>query len=193
MASGYLSSPFIFLIQVVFGAYALIVMLRFLFQLLRVDFHNPLSQFVVTITSPLLRPMRKFIPGIAGMDIASLILAWLVKSVELLLVMLLSGNGIVMAAFLWAVPALVSLLFTLFIAALIILAIMSWIPSLQTHPLAWILRALTDPLLSPIRSHLPAPSGLDFSVMIAIVGLVFLRMLIIPPLAALFGMPAGLL
>ena len=193
MASGYLSSPFIFLIQVIFGAYALIVMLRFLFQLLRVDFHNPLSQFVVTITSPLLRPMRKFIPGIAGMDIASLILAWLVKSVELLLVMLLSGNGIVMAAFLWAVPALVSLLFTLFIAALIILAIMSWIPSLQTHTLAWILRALTDPLLSPIRRHLPAPSGIDFSVMIAIVGLVFLRMLIIPPLAALFGMPAGLL
>ena len=125
MASGYLSNPFIFLIQVAFGAYALIVMLRFLFQLLRVDFHNPLSQFVVTATSPLLRPMRKFIPGIAGMDIASLILAWLVKSVELLLIMLLSGNGIVLAAFLSAVPALVSLLFTLFIAAMIILVIMS--------------------------------------------------------------------
>ena len=193
MDSGYLASPFIFLIQVIFGAYALIVMLRFFFQLLRVDFHNPLSQFVVTLTSPLLRPMRKYIPGIAGMDIASLVLAWLVKSVELLLVILLSGNSMIMAAFIWSVPALISLTFTIFIAALIILAIMSWIPSLQTHPLAWILRALTDPLLRPIRRHVPAPSGLDFSVMIAIVGLVFLRMLIIPPLAALFGAPAGLL
>ena len=94
MDTGYLASPFIFLIQVVFGAYALIVMLRFLFQLLRVDFHNPLSQFVVTLTSPLLRPMRKVIPGIAGMDIASLILAWLVKSAEFLLIILLSGNYI---------------------------------------------------------------------------------------------------
>lgn len=193
MDSGYLASPFIFLIQVIFGAYALIVMLRFFFQLLRVDFHNPLSQFVVTLTSPLLRPMRKYIPGIAGMDIASLVLAWLVKSVELLLVILLSGNSMIMAAFIWSVPALISLTFTIFIAALIILAIMSWIPSLQTHPLAWILRALTDPLLRPIRRHVPAPSGLDFSVMIAIVGLVFLRMLIIPPLAALFGAPSELL
>ncbi|MDX1345114.1 MAG: YggT family protein, partial [Sedimenticolaceae bacterium] len=151
MDTGYLASPFIFLIQVVFGAYALIVMLRFLFQLLRVDFHNPLSQFIVTLTSPLLRPMRKFIPGIAGMDIASLVLAWLVKSAELLLIILISGNSMILAAFVWAIPSLVSLTFTIFIAAMIILAIMSWIPSLQTHPLAWILRALTDPLLRPIR------------------------------------------
>ena len=193
MDAGYLASPFIFLIQVVFGAYALIVMLRFFFQLLRVDFHNPLSQFVVTLTSPLLRPMRKFIPGIAGMDIASLVLAWLVKSAELLLIILLSGNSMILAAFIWAIPSLVSLTFTIFIAALIILAIMSWIPSLQTHPLAWILRALTDPILRPIRRYVPAPSGLDFSVMIAIIGLVFLRMLIIPPLAVLFGIPRGLL
>jgi YggT family protein len=193
MDAGYLASPFIFLIQVVFGAYALIVMLRFLFQLLRVDFHNPLSQFVVTLTSPLLRPMRKFIPGIAGMDMASLVLAWLVKSAELLLIILLSGNSMALAAFVWAIPSLVSLTFTIFIAAMIILAIVSWIPSLQTHPLAWILRALTDPLLRPIRRVVPAPSGLDFSVMIAIVGLIFLRMLIIPPLALLFGVPKGLL
>ncbi|MEJ2309440.1 MAG: YggT family protein [Gammaproteobacteria bacterium] len=193
MDSTYLTNPLIFLVQVVFGAYALIVMLRFLFQQMRVDFHNPVSQFVVKMTSPALRPLRKFIPGLAGMDIASLVLAWLVKSAEFILVILLSGNTIVLAAFLWAIPALVSLLFTIFIAALIILAIISWVPSLQTHPLAWVLRALTEPLLAPIRKHLPAVSGLDFSVMIAIVALIFVKMLIIPPLAALFGAPAGLL
>lgn len=193
MDANYLTSPFIFLIQVVFGAYTMIVMLRFLFQLLRVDFHNPVSQFVVTATSPVLRPLRKFIPGIAGMDIASLVLAWLVKSVEFILVILLSGSSAILAAFLWAIPSLVSLIFTIFIVAMIIQAIMSWVPSLQTHPLAWTLRSLTDPVLKPIRSRLPAVSGIDFSIMIAIVGLIFLKMLIIPPLAALFSAPVSLL
>lgn len=193
MDSSYLTNPLIFLVQVAFGVYTLIVMLRFLFQQMRVDFHNPLSQFVVKMTSPALRPLRKFIPGFAGIDIASLVLAWLVKSAEFIIVILLSGNAIIFAAFLWAIPALVSLLFTIFIAALIILAVMSWVPSLQTHPLAWVLRALTEPLLAPIRKYVPAVSGIDFSVMIAIVALIFLKMLIIPPLAALFGAPAGLL
>ena len=193
MDASYLTNPLIFLVQVVFGAYALIVMLRFLFQLLRVDFHNPVSQFVVKMTSPALRPLRKFIPGLAGIDMASLVLAWLVKSAELILVILLSGNAMIFAAFLWAIPALVSLVFTIFIAALIILAIMSWVPSLQSHPLAWIMRAFTEPLLTPIRRRVPAVSGLDFSVMIAIVGLIFMKMLVIPPLAKLFGAPAGLL
>jgi len=193
MDASYLTSPFIFLIQVLFGAYAMIVMLRFLFQLMRVDFHNPVSQFIVTATSPLLRPLRKFIPGVAGMDMASLVLAWLVKSAEFILVLLLSGSTAIVMAFLWAIPSLVSLIFTIFIVAMIIQAIMSWVPTLQTHPLAWVLRALTDPILRPIRSRIPAVSGIDFSVMIAIVGLIFLKMLIIPPLAALFGAPAGLL
>ena len=65
MESSYFTNPLVFLVQVLFGLYALIVMLRFLLQLVRADFYNPLSQFIVKATSPVLNPLRRVIPGTA--------------------------------------------------------------------------------------------------------------------------------
>jgi YggT family protein len=64
------------IIEVVFGLYILAVLLRFLFQLVRADFYNPISQFLVALTNPLLKPLRRVIPGMYGIDVASLVLRW---------------------------------------------------------------------------------------------------------------------
>ena len=72
MTGQYLANSAAFLIQTLFGLYILAVLLRFLFQLLRAHFRNPVSQFIVTVTNPALRPLRRFIPGYAGIDIASI-------------------------------------------------------------------------------------------------------------------------
>ena len=75
MGSDYFTNPLVFLIQTLFGLYILAVLLRFLLQWVRADFYNPISQFLVKITSPPLKLLRRFIPGVGGIDLAAIILA----------------------------------------------------------------------------------------------------------------------
>ena len=190
MDSSYLTNPLVFLIQTLFGLYILVVMLRFLLQLVRADFYNPISQFLVKATSPLLNPLRRLIPGIGGIDFASVVLLWALKTIELVLLLLVAGAG---AAFfgplLWAIPELVNLLINVFLVAIFIQVILSWINPGAYHPAANILYSLTNPLLAPARRMIPPMSGLDLSPMFVIVGLVLLKMLLIPPLQAITGSP----
>ena len=79
------------IVQVVFSLYILGVLLRFLFQLSRADFYNPISQFLVALTNPFLRPLRRVIPGLYGVDIASLVLLIVLQSLEVFLISLLNN------------------------------------------------------------------------------------------------------
>jgi YggT family protein len=190
MGSAYLTDPLVFLIQIIFGSYALVVLLRFLLQLFRADFHNPISQFVVKVTSPVLKPMRRFIPGVSGMDISSLVLAWLVKSLELALTLLVTGiGGQFLSAFLWSLPELIALAINLFLIAIFIQVILSWVGTGGYNPAASLLYSLTEPLLGPARRIIPPLGGLDLSPMLVIVGLVLLKMLLLPPIQVLLGSP----
>jgi YggT family protein len=186
MDGNYLTDPLVFLIQVVFGLYTLVVMLRFLLQLVRADFYNPLSQFVVKVTSPLLRPLRKVIPGLGGLDLSSLLLAWLVKSVELLLIYLVSGFGLlVVQALVLAIPELLALTINIFLFSILILVVLSWISPVGHNPAVSLLSDLTAPIMEPVRRRMPPMGGLDLSPMVVMVGLILLKMLLVPPLEAL--------
>ena len=74
MGSNYLASPVTLIINTLFDLYILLVLLRFLLQVLRADFYNPVSQFIVKVTAPPLKILRRFIPGIMGQDTASAVL-----------------------------------------------------------------------------------------------------------------------
>jgi uncharacterized protein YggT (Ycf19 family) len=105
-----------FLIKTLLGLYIALVVIRFLLQWVRADFYNPVSQFVVKLTSPVLRPLRKVIPGYAGLDLSALLLAWLLKARELAILTLLMGlDRNPLAALAWALPALVSLVISIFL------------------------------------------------------------------------------
>lgn len=186
MDNSYLANPATFLVQVVLGLYALVVTLRFLLQVLRADFYNPLSQFVVKLTSPLLKPLRRIIPSAGGLDLSSLLLAWMVKALELLLVLWIGGAGLHLAApLLLAIPELLALIINIFLFSTVILAILSWFTPPGYNPATALLSSLTEPLLQPIRRLLPPVSGMDFSPMILIIGLILLKMLTIPPIEQL--------
>ena len=190
MTGNYLTNPLIFLIQTLGGLYAFVVMLRFLLQLTKVDFYNPVSQFVVKVTSPVLRPLRQFIPGFRGIDISSLVLAWLVKTLVLFLVAALAGLGLAsFGAVLWSVPALVELTFDVFLYAVIIRVILSWVNPEPRNPMVRLLDTLTDPVMAPVQRRLPPIGGLDLSPVAVTVGLVVLQMLLLPPLKFLTGSP----
>ncbi len=181
--NGYLSNPLAFIISFIFSAYAGIVLLRFLLQLTRADFYNPLSQFIIKATSPVLAPMRHYIPSVKGLDTSSLLLAWIVKAVELLLVTWLKLGAFSLGwAILGAIPGLVELAINIFLYAIIIQAILSWVHPGDYHPAANLLHALTAPILRPIQRVIPIMGGLDISPMVAILGLMVLKMLVLPPL-----------
>lgn len=190
MGNTYLTNPLVFLIQVLFDAYILVVMLRFLLQWFRADFYNPLSQFIVKVTTPVLHPLRRIIPGIKGIDFASILLMWALKSVELTLMLLVvSGELNPLGPLLWAIPALIGLLINVFIFAILIQVILSWVNPGSYNPAAALLYSLTEPLLRPARRLIPPIGGLDLSPMLVMIGLYLLEMLLLPPLQMLTGSP----
>ena len=183
MDSSYFTNPLVFLIQVLFGLYLLVVLLRFLLQLVRADFYNPISQFIVKATAPLLKPLRAFIPGFGGIDVSSLILAWLVKTLELFLVILVSGKGMMFVyPMLMAIPGILAMVINIFLFAVLIMVILSWISPGGYNPAVGLLYSLTEPLLKPARKFIPPLGGLDLSPMAVMIALVLLEMLLIPPL-----------
>ncbi|RDH82064.1 MAG: YggT family protein [endosymbiont of Escarpia spicata] len=190
MDGNYLANPAIFLIQTLFGLYILAVMLRLILQLVKADFYNPVSQFLVRATNPPLKLLRRFIPGFGGIDISSIVLVWALKAAELGLVILLSGASVnALGPFLWAIPELVELLINIFLFAILIQVILSWINPGAYNPASALLHSLTDPVMRPARRILPPISGLDLSPMLVMIGLVLLKMLLLPPLRVITGSP----
>lgn len=182
----------LFLVQTLFGLYILAVMLRFLLQWVRADFYNPLVQALVKITNPPLVPLRKFIPGLYGVDLAAVVLMFVLQAGELYLVANLVGVDLPAATVvLGAVAKIVDLLVNVFIWTIIIQAILSWVNPSQHHPAVGVLRSLTDPVLTPIRRVLPATGGLDLSPLVAIIVLYLLRILLVAPMLQVAGLPRG--
>jgi len=190
MSSSYLTNPLVFLIQTLFGVYILAVLLRFLLQTVRADFYNPISQFLVKATNPPLKILRRFIPGFGGIDIASLVLVWALQALELLLVLTItSGTVSLIGPLLWAIPNLVELVINIYLFAILIQVILSWVSPGNYNPASALIYSLTAPILRPAQRLLPPMGGLDLSPMLVMIGLVLLKMLLMPPLNALTANP----
>ncbi len=185
--SDYLANPAAFLINTAFSLYILAVMLRFLFQLVEADFYNPISQFLIRITHPLLRPLRRIVPSLGRIDMASIVLMLALQMLADYLLFLLRGGGQVAVGILIgsALVQLVNLTFNVFFYAIILQAILSWINPDPYNPIYTLLTDLTEPVLRPFRRLLPTLGGLDLSPLLALIALQVLKMLIIPPLQKL--------
>ncbi len=188
MGPGYFTDPLEFVISTLFSLYVLVLMLRFLLAWVRADFYNPVSQFLVKASNPLLLPLRRVIPPLGGVDAASVVAMLLVQMLAIALILLLRGGGIGLQALIFiSLAELVDLAFKVFIYGIVIQAILSWINPGAYNPAVNLLHALTEPVLRPVRRLLPPFSGLDLSPLLAILGLEVLRRLVIPLLQALVG------
>jgi len=168
-----------FLVSTIIGLYIVIVVLRFLFQVVRADFYNPLSQFILKATNPLLKPLRRMIPGLFGMDMSSLVLAYLLQVVEIFLLLVLKGAQFPIFIVFWAaIGQLLSLFLYIYLIAIIIQAVMSWINPGSFNPMMSLVSQLTEPLLRPARKLLPPFSGLDLSPLLVLIAINLLIMFI---------------
>ena len=184
MGGQYLSNAGMFLIQTVIGLYLLIVLLRFLFQLTRADFYNPISQKLVKLTNPPLLPLRRVIPGWGGVDLASIVLLIAIQALEYVLIGLLPRFSIPAPGglFLMSITDLLALTVNVFFFSILIQIIISWVNPHAYNPIITLLHQLNEPLLGRARRLIPPISGLDLSPIAVFIGLKLFEFLVIHPL-----------
>ncbi len=180
----YLLQALITIVQFVVGIYLRLVLLRFLFQLVRADFYNPISQAIVTATNPPLRLLRKFIPGFAGVDWPSVILLFSVQAIEIsLIALLLTGHmPSPQALLILCLAHLLQLTAFVYMFLIFITVIISWINPGAYSPLTVLIYQLTDPLMRKVRERIPATAGLDWSPMVVLLGIYLFLSLVVAPL-----------
>ncbi len=193
MGGSYAGNAGIFLIQTLFGLYAGAVMLRFLLAMVRADFYNPVSQFLVKVTNPLLLPLRRIVPGVMGIDMASVVLLIALQATKLLLIAAVQGFGIhPLGLLVLSLAELLSLLINIYFFTILIQVILSWVSPGNYNPAVALLHSLNEPLLGRARRILPPISGFDLSPILVLVGLQLLEMLLVAPIQDLGrGLIAG--
>ena len=160
-----------FLIHTLFTLYIGAIIIRTILAMTRADFYNPISQFLVTITNPLLIPLRKVIPSIGKIDTASWVLIFGLKALEIFLLFYIKGiqanpQTLVIATIFQVLIMIVSI----FLYAVIIRAILSWFAmgNMGPNPLTSVLHSITEPLLGPARKIIPPVGMFDLSAMVVI-------------------------
>lgn len=176
---------FEYLFQVLAGFYAVIALLRVLLQLSRADYYNPMSQFIVKATQPVVGPLRKVIPSWKNLDIAALIwcLIFQVLAIELAALVLLQTFINPLTALTWGAVGLLNLILDIFFFGLLALIIISFAIMLGgmhiRHPIVDLLQQLMSPVLRPFQKLLPPMGGLDLSPILVFLLINVLRIIVI--------------
>ena len=169
-------NPFVFLIDILFHLYTVILMLRLILQWAGADFYNPVSQFIVKITNPLVKPLRRIIPGFFGIDFATLVLIFALTTIKILIVYSLSGYNLFSGLLIITIVLeVVDLLLNIFLFAIIIQALLSWVNPDPYTPVVALLNSLTWPILKHFRKLIPPISGFDISPIFAIISIMFIQ------------------
>ena len=175
----------IFIFQTLLDLYILTFVLRLLLQAVRADFRNPISQFVVKITDPLVLPVRRVVPPVGPVDTATVLIALALQGLLtgiLLNIACTTGPNIVQLLGL-SLIRLARLTLNVYFFLIIAQVIISWVAAGQYNPMFVLLNQVVDPVLRPFRKLIPPIAGVDLSPLFAILAIqVFLRLLSGAPL-----------
>lgn len=173
-------NPLIFLIDTLLDIYIAILLLRFLLQQLGADYYNPIAQFIVKATQPIVGVARRYIPSYKSIDLATLLIVFALISLKVVIVTSLRGGSYSSASILIVTMYdFISLLFDIFIIAIFLQAILSWINPDPYNPVSSILYSLTTPVLRPIKKLMPDMGGIDISPIFALIALMFLKRVVL--------------
>jgi len=155
-----------YLLKFAIDAVLMILVLRVWLQLVRADFYNPFSQFIVKVSNPLVIPLRRIIPGLGGVDLATIVLAYIFATLTFIIIPLLNGGPIdIVTALYLGLIYLVKQAGVLLFIIMLVMALMSWVVQ-GYNPTQMIFHQLTAPVLAPVRRIIPSIGGLDLSVLI---------------------------
>ncbi|OGA26286.1 MAG: osmotic-shock protein [Betaproteobacteria bacterium RIFCSPLOWO2_02_FULL_67_26] len=177
-----LSGALIFLVNTVFGLFVVALLLRFYLQWARAPYRNPLSEFLQALTDFMVRPARRLVPGLWGLDLATLALAWLAQGAELAILLQIRGYafgpeaGVAFAALvLLALVTLFKIGLYIVIAAVIVQVVLSWMG--PYNPLMPLANSMTRPFLRVFQRRIPPIGNVDLSPLFLLVAIQLLLML----------------
>ena len=184
MGASYFIQAAVFLIEVIFGLYIIAVLLRYLLASVRADFYNPLSQFIVKVTNPAIKPLRRFIPGYLGVDWPSIVLLIFVQGMEIILVALVASGRIPapMGLLVLTFAHLLKLVIYVYIFIIIVQVIISWVNPGAYNPATVLMYQLSEPVLRPARRLIPPSGGFDWSPLVVMIALNLMMILMVMPL-----------
>lgn len=169
----------IYLVSTVVDLYVTAILLRLLLQWVRADFYNPLCQFLIKVTNPVVVPARRIIPSIGKLDTASVVVMLLLELVQLILIGLISQMEFAFQfLLLFAMKKLLVTLLMTYFVLIIAQVIVSWIANQTRHPIIPLIHQLTEPVLRPFNKLVPPLGGIDLSPLFALIGLRFLLLLL---------------
>jgi YggT family protein len=184
----YLANAGQILINFAFGALVALLVLRVMLQAVRANFYNPICQFLYKLTNPVLMPLRKVIPAWRNLDIAGILLAWLLSAIKLALLYALFKQSLgVLGLGVMAFADLVDFVLMLYLGLILVYVLISFISVERSNPIVPLVFQLIEPLLRPMRRRLPTFGGIDFSPMVAWLVILLARVLIVGPILD-FGM-----
>lgn len=173
----------VFLIDTLLGLLSLALLLRFYFQLLRVPYYNSVSQFLIAVTDFMVRPARRVIPGWAGMDMSTLVLAWLLESIIVTSVYVVQGYdfdaNIIFSLGIMGMLGIVSIVKTtlyIILVMIIMQAVLSWVN--PNSPLAPLLDSFTRPFLMIFRRRIAPIANVDLSPLFVLIVIQVLLMIV---------------
>lgn len=177
------SQILVFLLDTILGLLSLALLLRFYFQLLRVPYYNPVSQFLIAATDFIVRPARRIIPGWAGMDMSTLVIAWVLECIILTSVFMIQGydfevNLVASLGVIGLLGFVEIVKTTLYIVLIMIImqAILSWIN--PNSPMAPLLDSFTRPFLVVFRKRIPPIANVDLSPLFVLILIQVLLMVV---------------
>jgi len=186
-----ISQAIAFVLDALFNLFILAVLVRFWMQVVRAPMRNPIAHFTIALTDFAVKPLRRVIPGMFKLDMASLLVAWAAEFILQALLLLVLGApladnpGVLSMVLFLALVKLVRLSIYVFMGAIIIQAVLSWVASY--HPVAPFFDALSRPFLKPIQRTVPPIGGVDISPVLALIVLQLILMLPVTWLEAQTG------
>jgi YggT family protein len=179
----YLANAAQILIEFVFALFVGVIVLRVFLQLVRANFNNPICQFLYKASNPVLMPLRRIIPSWRRLDIAGVVLAWALLLLKRVLIFAMFGQLPTLAGLaVIALSDLIGFVLMTMLILIIVRVILSFVGGDSYHPIIPLVYQLTEPVLKPVRTRMPALGGLDLSPMIVLLTIALLQALLVAPL-----------
>ena len=183
------------LVNTLINIYLFLMMLRFLLQASQADYYNPISQSVVKITQPVVRPFQGFVGPVLGrFDMATLAAAFVLKAVSIVAILQIAGIGMppITQIAIGAIAAIANAILKIYFFALIVMIILSWVAPNASHPGALLVMQLVEPIMAPVRKVIPPLGMIDLSPIVVFIAISIVDGIVVGALTRAAGIAGAL-
>ncbi|MCE8025960.1 MULTISPECIES: YggT family protein [Halomonadaceae] len=192
---GQMGNAGLLLVNTLINIYLFLMMLRFLLQASQADYYNPISQSVVKITQPVVRPFQGFLGPVMGrFDMATLAAAFVLKAVSIVAILQIAGIGMppITQVAIGAIAAIANAILKIYFFALIVMIILSWVAPNASHPGALLVMQLVEPIMAPVRKVIPPLGMIDLSPIVVFIAISIVDGIVVGALTRAAGIAGAL-